>query len=190
MAMASSTARTTVRPIRTRVRGISTRMESGMSVTWTSMATGWTTRPTTVRSTSCDNCPVDFNPDQADADDDGIGDVCDLDCEFRVTLDRTKVSSEDTLAFTVYLKHNRADTVTVPFAFWIEDASGEIFVHKVTAPRTFYFGDELKKHFVFPVPDILAPGEYELNVGIEEMEQGRAWAKQRFTVVGPSSQGQ
>jgi hypothetical protein len=27
----------------------------------------------------CDNCPYDFNPDQADADGDGIGNVCELD---------------------------------------------------------------------------------------------------------------
>ena len=29
---------------------------------------------------ACDNCPNDFNPDQADANDNGIGDVCEVTC--------------------------------------------------------------------------------------------------------------
>ena len=32
------------------------------------------------QSNSCDNCPKDYNPNQDDADNDGLGDVCDLCC--------------------------------------------------------------------------------------------------------------
>ena len=38
--------------------------------------------------TSCDNCPNDFNPNQADADGDGFGDVCDKCAGFNDNLDQ------------------------------------------------------------------------------------------------------
>ena len=104
-------------------------------------------------------------------------------CEISLTLRHTTLSAGGTLELSLHLKHNRAETVTMPLAFWVLDSLGREVLNRVTAPMTVEHGDELSQEYAWPLPESLTAGEYELVVGTREMQQGIAWARSRFEVV-------
>lgn len=103
-------------------------------------------------------------------------------CNLEAWIDREVVAPGEDLEVRAYLQHNRQETVSEPFSLWIEDADGNLVVGTSTAPRTLEYGDELELHRILTLPESTAVGEYELVVGIDDMEQGVVWKRIPFHV--------
>lgn len=105
------------------------------------------------------------------------------DCVLELRLDRTEVVAGESVTASVHLEHRHVLTVTVPLIVWIEDGAGRVLTWRRTPPITFRHGDVLDRSVPITVPPGAPPGPYRLQVGVERMHQGVAWAEQELRVV-------
>ena len=104
------------------------------------------------------------------------------DCFLNVELDRDEVAPGGTLQMSVRLIHNRTKEVETPFVMWIEDRDGNVVLERQTAPRRLAWGDSVVTTVPVAIPDWFPAGGYTLYVGMSEMRQGEASARQTFKV--------
>ena len=106
-------------------------------------------------------------------------------CKLVVDVGAPEVHAGEAIDLSLRLDHRRLVTVTVPFSIWIEDADGEIFMHRETGPRTYTPGDTLVMDRAITVPSDMTPGLYDLVVATDEMTQGEVRARVSFEVLPP-----
>lgn len=103
-------------------------------------------------------------------------------CELDLKIERDTLAPGESLRFGVYLHHRLKETVTVPLALWVEDASGDLIAGSRTVPKTFHYDDRLELVRELTIPQRTPPGSYFLVVGVQSMKQGIAWKRVPFTV--------
>lgn len=96
------------------------------------------------------------------------------DCVMRLTVERDVLWPGEELTFEVYVHHRRSDTVRQAFRIRLVAPDGRAVVVKTSAEREISQGDELRVQESLTLPVDLAAGSYELIVGMDGMEQGRA----------------
>jgi|GEM_PF-5247716 len=106
-----------------------------------------------------------------------------FDCDLRLDLERDAVHPGDALEFSVGLHHNRFKTVSVSFDFRVEDASGQPVIERSSVPQRLEPRDLSSQRLSWNLPDEIEPGDYELVVTVDEMQQGRAEARTSFSVI-------
>jgi len=104
-------------------------------------------------------------------------------CDINLNLRNDQVQIGDKLSFDLALKHNRPQTVERTFYLEVKDNQGRTVMRRETAKMTINYLDEINISRALRIPNRLKPGRYELEIGMDGMNQGRAIAKQRFTVV-------
>ncbi len=96
------------------------------------------------------------------------------DCVMRLTVERELLWPGEELAFEIYLSHRRPDTVRQAFRIRLVAPDGRVVALRTTDEREISQGDELRVRESLLLPVDLSAGRYELIVGMEGMEQGRA----------------
>lgn len=111
-------------------------------------------------------------------------------CVLLLGLDSPRVVAGETLAVDFYLKHVRAETVSVPLLLRVVAADGTIVLGRQTPPLTIRYGDEIRRTLEVPLPRDLAPGTYRFLVGVAGMQQELATRSVEFEVVAGTRPGE
>lgn len=124
--------------------------------------------------------------DGKDNDCDGLVDDEDPDCggcTMGLRLESDTYRPGDVMFYRVGLQHNRLETVTTVFRTFVVDAAGDLVASTRSEELTFEFGDRINFEGMVEIPADIAPGEYKMVVGINEMLQGIARREKSFTIV-------
>ena len=126
----------------------------------------------------CDNCPEEFNPDQSDLDGDGEGDVCDPDCQFAMEARlETDPHGVERLRIDIKLQHRRP-AVEVRARISVLNADAEVVRQRDLEPTLFEPGETWHKQVEFEGE--LQPGIYSILFQVEGMA---GWRRQSEIVV-------
>lgn len=104
-------------------------------------------------------------------------------CRIALALGADTVRPGDAIDYSVHLQHRRLATVTTPFLVWVTNQNGDRVIEKRSSPITMEYGDHVQRQGSLNIPGVLAPGNYVLAIGVDEMQQGRALARRPFRVI-------
>jgi len=103
----------------------------------------------------------------------GVGwqmdDISIIGCDLVLEPGKTIVSRGSTLPFRVRVKHHRLQTVTVPILAEVKDWRGEVVAEFSTHEMEMPYQSQVIREHRIPVPAHAEPGEYTLNVCVDQM---------------------
>ena len=97
------------------------------------------------------------------------------------------LATYDPLHVSLYLQHNRPQTVRRAFFLEIEDQRGRVLYRRETPRIEIAYLDEINRNWLIDLPDNMEPGRYRLVVGIDGMAQGRVTVTRPFFVTQGAS---